>query len=283
MIVNVKEIVNEEESKLKEKIQRENLKPRLAVIVANNVESSKSYVCSKQKMATRLNIVQDEYYFESDVTEEELIDKIDELNDNEDINGILIQLPLYPHLNEDRIINRVKALKDVDGFTNENLGRIASNDKLIIPCTPKGILLLLERLNCNLQGCNVVILGRSKIVGMPLSQILVSKGATVTVCNSKTKDIAFYTRNADVVISATGLINVINADMIKKDSIIIDVGINRVNGKIVGDVDTYDMDKKAKYVTPVPGGVGLTTVLSLMDNLVKLTLIQKEKGGNLHE
>ena len=277
MVVNVKEIVEKKELEIKEKIEKNNLKLKLAVILANNLDSSKSYVLSKRKKAEKLDIEQEEYTFDENVTEEEIITKIKELNEDESVNGILVQLPLYSHLKEDKILNSVDTKKDVDGFSIYNLGSLINGNEKIIPCTPKGILLILNELNENIEGKNIVILGRSKIVGRPLAELLISRGATVTVCNSKTKDLKYYTKNADILIVAIGKEKYVTVDMLKKDCIVIDVGINNINGKIVGDVDIDSIKDLVKYVTPVPGGVGLTTVISLMDNLVDLAMDAKKE------
>ena len=270
MIVNVEEIIKKKEEEIIEKITEKNITPTLAVICANDLESSRSYIASKRKKANELGIKQIEFIYDKNITEEEIIKKVCELNKDESVNGILIQLPLYEHLNEYNIINTVDPRKDVDGFTSVNLGDIINGNEKIIPCTPKGILLVLESLNVNIEGKNVVILGRSRIVGRPLAQLLISRGATVTVCNSKTKELSRYTKEADVLIVAIGKSKYINKEMIKKDSIVIDVGINRIDGKITGDVDTDNIKDIVRYVTPVPKGIGLTTVISLMDNLVNI-------------
>lgn len=277
MVVDVQSIVEKKEVEIRDKIIKNNLTPKLVVILANDLDSSKSYVLSKRRKTEALGILQEEYIYTEDVTEEEIIDKINELNKDETVNGILIQLPLYPHLNEDKILNAVDINKDVDGFTTYNLGRLINDKCNVIPCTPKGICLILDELNTNVEGKNVVILGRSKIVGRPLAELMISKGATVTICNSKTKNIEHYTKNADILIVAIGKAKYITSNMIKENSIIIDVGINRENGKIVGDVDTENIKNLVKYVTPVPSGVGLTTVISLMDNLVNFTLGNKKE------
>lgn len=282
MIVNVKEIISKKEEELKNRIIKYNLDPKLAVIVANNLNSSKSYVLSKRKKANSLGILQEEYMYGENVTEEEIIKKIKELNGDNSVNGILVQLPLYPHLNEEKILNCIDIKKDVDGFTTYNLGCLINGKCNVIPCTPKGIFLILDELGVDIEGKNVVVLGRSKIVGRPLAEIMISRGATVTVCHSKTKNLKYYTKNADILIVAIGKPEYITSSMIKKDSIVIDVGINNENGKLVGDVYTKNVKNLVKYVTPVPGGVGLTTVISLMDNLVKLTMDAK-KGGMLNE
>lgn len=277
MLIDIKQIVSNKEKEIKNKILSNKLKPKLAVILANDLDSSKSYVLSKRKKAESLGILQEEYIYNKNVTEEEIISKIDELNKNNSVDGILVQLPLYEHLNENKILNSVSSKKDVDGFTNYNLGALVNNSQNVIPCTPKGILMILDALKENVEGKNVVILGRSKIVGRPLAELMISKGATVTVCNSKTANQEYYTKNADILIVAIGKSKYVTKDMIKEKSVVIDVGINKENGKLVGDVDYESVKNFVKYVTPVPGGVGLTTVISLMDNLIELA-IKNKKG-----
>ena len=277
MLIDIKQIVSNKEKEIKEKILSNNIKPKLAVILANDLESSKSYVLSKRKKAESLGILQEEYIYNKNVTQEEIIAKIDELNKDNTVDGILVQLPLYNHLNENKILNAVSSKKDVDGFTNYNLGALVNNDETVIPCTPKGILMILDALKEKVEGKNVVILGRSKIVGKPLAELMISKGATVTVCNSKTVNQEYYTKNADILVVAIGKSKYVTKDMVKENSVVIDVGLNKENGKLVGDVDYESINNFVKYVTPVPGGVGLTTVISLMDNLVELA-IKNKKG-----
>lgn len=282
MLIDVKQIVSNKEDEIRNKILANNIKPKLAVILANNLESSKSYVLSKRKKAEALGILQEEYIYDKNVTEDEIITKINELNSDDSVNGILVQLPLYEHLNENNILNSVSSKKDVDGFTSSNLGSLINHDESVIPCTPKGILMILDELKVNVEGKNVVILGRSKIVGRPLAELMISRGATVTVCNSNTVNQEYYTKNADILIVAIGKSKYVTKDMVKENSIVIDVGINKESGKIIGDVDYENIKNLVKYVTPVPGGVGLTTVISLMDNLVELAIRNKE-GGILNE
>ena len=277
MLIDIKQIVSNKEKEIKNKILVNNIKPKLAVILANNLDSSKSYVLSKRKKAESLGILQEEYIYDENVAEDEIVNKINELNNDDSVTGILVQLPLYNHLNENKILNSVSSKKDVDGFTNCNLGSLVNGDETIIPCTPKGILMILDELKENVEGKNVVILGRSKIVGRPLAELLISRGATVTVCNSKTTNQEYYTKNADILIVAIGKSKYITNEMVKEDSIVIDVGINKENGKIVGDVDYESIKNLVKYVTPVPGGVGLTTVISLMDNLIEIAIKNKKE------
>lgn len=272
-IVNVREIVNKRKIILKEKIanyKKEGKTIKLVVILANNEESSRSYIKSKRKLSEELGVEEEEYILDESITNEKMLDIINKLNNDNTVTGILVQLPIFPHLDEKLILNHIEPKKDVDGFHPLNLGNLFIGDKTIIPCTPKGIMTILNELNVDFVGKEAVVVGRSKIVGKPIAQLLLSKGCTVTTCHSKTKDLALHTRRADILVVATGVPNLITEDMVKDDAIVIDVGINRVDGKIVGDVDTLNVAKKCKYITPVPGGVGLTTVLSLIENLVDM-------------
>ena len=272
-IINVKEMVEKEKEKLKEKIKEiksKNINPKLVVIIANNLDSTKLYVRNKKRLAQELGIELKEIVYNENVTQEEINKKIGDLNKDDKVHGILVQLPLFKHLNEEEIIYKIDKEKDVDCFNPYNLGKIMLGNTNLYPCTPKGIMKILENLGENLEGKHAVVIGRSNIVGKPIAQMLLSKNATVTVCHSKTKDLAKETLRADILIVATGVPHLVKKDMVKKDAIVIDVGINRVDGKVIGDVDTNDCLEKVKYITKVPGGVGLTTVLSVMENLCAL-------------
>lgn len=272
-IINVREIVERKKVKLRTKIEELNdsgIIPKLALILANNEDSSRSYIKSKRKLCEELGVKEEEYVFESTVTTKDIITLINNLNNDDSVTGILVQLPLFDSLDEKLILNSIDPQKDVDGFHPLNLGKLLVGEDTIIPCTPKGIIGIIDELGIDLQGKEAVVVGRSKIVGKPIAQLLLSKGATVTICHSKTKDLSMHTKMADLLVVATGVPNLVTADMVKEDSIVIDVGINRVDGKIVGDVDTINVSKKCKYITPVPGGIGLTTVLSLLENLVQM-------------
>ncbi len=272
-IINVKKIVEvkKEELKLKiAKLKNNGINPKICVIVANKEESSIIYVKNKRKICEDLGILYEDYFLDENVSDNEILDLIEKLNNDVSVNAILLQLPLYEHLDERKIINKISYKKDVDGLTSINLGKLFVGEECIIACTPKGIITILENVIQNFEGKHAVIIGRSNIVGKPIAQLLLNKNCTVTMCHSKTKDISKYTKEADILIVATGIPRYITGDMVKKDSIIIDVGINRVDGKVIGDVDTESVSNISKYVTKVPGGVGLTTVLSLVENVVEI-------------
>ena len=273
-IVDVKEIVEKKKTSLKREIldlRDKGIIPKLAVILANDVEASRIYVSRKRKLCEELGIEDVEYFFDEKVKTEDILELIEKLNHNDEIDGILVQLPLFKHLDETKIIDSILPEKDVDGFSAVNVGRLYEGKPSVIPCTPKGILAILKELEPNLAGKNAVIVGRSQIVGKPMASLLLNQDMTVTICHSKTTNLPEHTRNADVLVVATGVPHLIKADMIKPDSIVIDVGMNRLKDKLVGDVDTMSVQDVTKYVTPVPGGVGLTTVLSLAQNVVELS------------
>lgn len=272
-IINVKEIVERRKNDLKEKVEvlkQERIYPKLVVIHANQDEASDIYISKKRKMCEELGILEEEYDFNEDVSQEELLELITKLNNDESVHGILVQLPIYKHLDSKEILEAISPNKDVDGFHPINIGKMMQGNESVIPCTPKGIMTILEELGVNIEGKNATVIGRSIIVGRPMGALLLNKGATVTTCHSKTKDLKHLTKNADILIVAVGKPHLVTEDMVKKDAIVIDVGINRVDGKLLGDVDTENVAKKAKYITPVPGGVGITTVYTLMENVVEL-------------
>lgn len=280
-IINVKEIVEGKKEEIKDKVQKLNKKgiyPKLAVILANNEEASKIYVGKKQKMCKELGIEEVEYILDEKTTTKKVLEIIERLNEDPTVDGILVQLPLFKHLDEHQILEAISYKKDVDGFHPLNMGRLLTNtsEDTLVACTPKGIMWIVDSLGKDIEGMNAVVVGRSVIVGKPISQLLLSRGATVTTCHSKTKDLKSHTKNADILVVATGVPGLITKDMVKKGAIVIDVGINRIENKIVGDVDTKNVAKKADYITPVPGGVGITTVAALMDNLV--TIASKRKN-----
>jgi len=251
-------------------------KPGLAVILANDDPSSKIYVASKEKNSLNLGFKSCVYRFDKSITQGDLVKLIHELNNNPDINGILVQLPLYNHLNSQEIIELIDPKKDVDGFHPINVGKLNCGLKpYAICCTPKGILKLLKEYDISLIGKNVVVIGRSNIVGKPIATLLTNENATVTLCHSKTKNLKEITKNADIIISATGVAKLIKADMVKKGAVVIDVGINKqINGKLAGDVDFDKVKNIASFITPVPGGVGPMTIACLMENTFELFLAQ---------
>lgn len=261
---------------VKKKIKKENISPCLAVISISDDISSNIYLKNKEKLFKELNFKYILIKYNKDAKEEEIINKIYELNRDENINGIIVQLPIYEHLNKDQIINSINNFKDVDGLTVVNKGALSNNTPMLLPCTAKGILDLLDYNKIDVSGKNVVILGRSELVGKPLYELMLQNNATVTICHSKTKDITKYTKEADILVVAIGKPLYIKKDMIKKDSILIDVGITRVKDKICGDIDYDDVIDKCKLITKVPNGIGIITTITLAENLIKAYKIQEE-------
>ncbi len=277
-IIDVKSIVDESKEKLKkeiEELKKKDIHPKLAVILANNDSASQIYVNKKRKMCEELGIIDEEYILDENVTTEDMLEIINKLNNDKSVDGILVQLPVFKHLDEKLILNTISPLKDVDGFHPENLGKLLIGEDTIVSCTPKGIMKIIDSLGEDLTGKNAVVVGRSRIVGKPIACLLLNRNATVTICHSRTKNLEEYTKNADILIVAVGKASLVNKEMVKEGAIVIDVGINRIEGKIKGDVDTLEVANKAKYITPVPGGVGLTTVLSLMENVVEVAKKRK--------
>ena len=256
---------------LKVKIDSYEVKPSLAVILVGNNPASQIYVNNKHKIAQKIGIKSEIINYPTDITEETLLNKIEELNNNSAIDAILVQLPLPEHISKDKVINSILPDKDVDGFTPYNFGKLFSGEiPTVYPCTPKGILLLLDEYGIELDGRHAVVVGRSSIVGRPLSQMLLNRNATVTVCHSHTKNLSQITKTADILISAVGK-NIIKGEMLKSDCIVVDVGIFKdENGKTRGDADFETSSKIASYISPVPGGVGPMTIASLMLNTVEL-------------
>jgi len=256
---------------LKHRVDKFVQKPTLVVILVGDNPASKIYVNNKKKTAENLGINSVVINYPAEVSESELLSKIEELNCDANVNAILVQLPLPEHINKDNIINAITPKKDVDGFTPANFGMLFAGQRpYVYPCTPNGILLLLDEYNIELDGRHVVIVGRSNIVGKPLSQMMLQRNATVTVCHSHTKNLAEITKTADILVSAVGE-KIIEENMLKSDCVVVDVGIFKdENGKTRGDVDFESVSKKASYISPVPGGVGPMTITSLMLNTVEL-------------
>lgn len=256
---------------LKEKIDKMKKKPTLAVILVGENPASQIYVRNKKKTAEKLGINSLSIEYPADISEKELVAKIEELNNDKNVTAILVQLPLPKHINKNKVIDAILPQKDVDGLTPYNLGKLFSGEKpYVYPCTPKGILLLLDEYNIELDGKNIVVIGRSNLVGKPVAQMLLNRNATVTMCHSHTKNLSEITKTADIVVSAVGK-NVIGEKMLKSNCVVIDVGIFRdENGKISGDVDFENVSKVTAYISPVPGGVGPMTIASLMLNTVEL-------------
>ena len=270
-ILDGKKLRNKIFSDLKAKLDKMPEKPTLAVILAGDDPASQIYVRNKKKTAENLGINSIVIEYPKNVTETELISKIQELNNDKNITAILVQLPLPQHINKFKVIDAILPQKDVDGLTPYNLGKLfAGEEPYVYPCTPKGILLLLDEYCINPDGKHVVVVGRSNLVGKPVSQMLLKRNATVTMCHSHTKNLTDITKTADIVVSAVGK-NVIGEKMLKSNCVVIDVGIYRdENGKVRGDVDFENISKIAAYISPVPGGVGPMTIASLMLNTVEL-------------
>ena len=252
-----------------EKLKNRGVNPKLAVIMVGEDPASKVYVKNKSKACNEVGIEFEEFLLDKTIEKKELIELIEKLNRRQDIHGILLQSPIPEHLDIYDAFATIDYRKDVDGFHPINIGRLALNRQTFISCTPHGILKMLQEYNINLKGANVVILGRSNIVGKPLAQVLLNNDSTITICHSKTKNIDKITKNADILISAIGKAKFVTKDMVKQGAVVIDVGINRgEDGKLVGDVDFANVSKKASYITPVPGGVGPMTVAMLLHNVV---------------
>ena len=241
----------------------------LAVIIVGDDAASQVYVRNKEKACQQLGIQSYRYSFPSAITEEELKKTIADLNADKRINGILVQLPLPKHLNERRILECIATEKDVDGFSANQIGKLLLGEDCLVSCTPQGIMKLLSEYGISVAGKHAVVVGRSNIVGKPISLLLLQANATVSVCHSKTADLAAITKQADILVVAIGKAKFITADMVKEGAVVIDVGINRVDGKLYGDVDFEHVAPKCSYITPVPGGVGPMTVTCLMCNTVK--------------
>lgn len=250
----------------------------LAVIIVGEDPASKVYVSNKKKACEALGIISEEYALPENTTEEELLSLINELNNKKSINGILCQLPLPRHLDEKLIINSILPEKDVDAFHPHNVGRIMIGDYDFVPCTPAGIMEMLAYENIEVEGKTCVVIGRSNIVGKPMGMLLLHKNGTVTICHSKTKNLKEVTSGADILVAAVGKAGFVTADMVKDGAVVIDVGMNRENGKLCGDVDYDAVKDKASAITPVPGGVGPMTIAMLMQNT--LTAAKKQNGIN---
>lgn len=249
----------------------------LAVIIVGEDPASKIYVSNKKKACEALGIISEEYALPESTTEEELLALVDELNHKKSINGILCQLPLPRHLDEKLIINSILPEKDVDAFHPANVGRIMIGDYDFVPCTPAGIMEMLAYENINPEGKNCVVIGRSNIVGKPMAMLLLHKNGTVTVCHSKTQNLKEICSKADILVAAVGKAKFVTADMVKEGAVVIDVGMNRVDGKLYGDVDYEAVKEKASAITPVPGGVGPMTIAMLMQN----TLTAAKRQNNI--
>ncbi|QKX01531.1 bifunctional methylenetetrahydrofolate dehydrogenase/methenyltetrahydrofolate cyclohydrolase FolD [Wolbachia endosymbiont of Cruorifilaria tuberocauda] len=284
IIIDGKKIANDLYKKLSQKIdflkRKHNIFPCLKVILVGENPESKVYVYNKQKKAESIGICSETIVFPDNISEDKLIMKINELNEDPSVHGILVQLPLPKHLNARRVINIVSVKKDVDGFHDENVGRLVKGEKnCLIPCTPKGSLYLIKSIEKKLSSKNAVVIGRSNIVGKPMFHLLLQENCTVTILHSQSRNLAEYCSKADIVVAAVGKPSFVRKDWIKKNAIVIDVGINSIDTggklKLIGDVDFDGVKEKVKAITPVPGGVGPMTVAFLMVNTVIAACLQK--------
>lgn len=271
--MNGKELAKDIRGNLKievAELKKQGIIPKLAVIMVGDDKASQVYVRNKSKACDEIGIEYEEYLKDASTTQDELLNLIDELNAREDISGILLQSPIPKHLDIREAFNRIDYKKDVDGFNPVNVGKLVIGQDSFISCTPYGVIKMLENYNIPIEGKNVVIIGRSNIVGKPLMQCLLKKNATVTICHSKTKNISEITKKADILVAALGKAKFVTKEMVKEGAVVIDVGINRdESGKLVGDVDFEEVEKIASFITPVPGGVGPMTIAMLMSNVVK--------------
>jgi len=243
--------------------------PGLAVVLVGDDPASAVYVKNKNKTCKNIGFQSFEHILPENTSEDKLLNLINELNNDDQVNGILVQLPLPSHISSKTILVSINPQKDVDGFHLENVGRLVTGNALFKPCTPAGIIKLLDEYKIEIEGKNAVIIGRSNIVGKPVSFLLLERNATVTICHSRTKDLPSITRSADILIAAIGKPNFVSLDMVKNNAVVIDVGINRLDGKLVGDVDFTSVSKQASLITPVPGGVGPMTIAMLMANTLQ--------------
>ena len=274
-LINGKQTSADIEEKLKQTIANFPSAPQLAIILVGHDEPSLIYVRNKQKAAAKIGLLSQLHHLDENVSETELLKIIQQLNEDSSVNGIIVQLPLPKHLNTNRIINAISPLKDVDGFHPYNTGLLQNNEQpYFIAATPLGIMKLIKTIVPELAGKNVVLIGASLIVGRPLATLLLNQNCTVTITHAQTQNIKELTSKADILVAACGVAKLVKADWIKENSILIDVGINRDNGKLCGDIDFDDVKNKALAITPVPGGVGPMTIAMLLSNTVDAYLLQ---------
>ena len=281
MVLDGKALSSQIKLDLKEKvsilIEQYNCVPTLSIVVVGSNPASEVYVRNKVKTAKSIGMNAEVINLNEDVSMEELIKVVDELNNNDSVNGIIVQLPLPRHLNEQLIIDRISNIKDVDGFGLLNKGKLLAGEKSLRPATPYGIIKMLDAYNIELTGKNALVIGRSNIVGKPIALMLLEKNATVTVAHSKTQNIKEISKNADLIVVAVGKPKFLTMDMVKEGAVIVDVGINRDGSVLCGDVDFEEVSKKASFITPVPGGVGPLTIVSLLENTINAYINQKNK------
>ncbi len=269
VVIDGKAIAEEIKNDIALEVSKLSKKPGLAVIFVGDDPASKVYVSNKEKTCKKLGINSFVHRLDSSVSENDLLNLIERLNEDDSVNGILLQHPVPAHIDEMKAFNAISPLKDVDGFNIINRGNLAVGNDAFVACTPLGIIELLKHENIAISGKHVVIIGRSNIVGKPLYELMLRENATVTVCHSKTQGIKDICKEADILVAALGKPKFVTEDMVKSDAVVIDVGINRVDGKLIGDVDFEGVSKKASAITPVPGGVGPMTIAMLMKNVLK--------------
>ena len=274
-IIDGKAVSAAVKEQVRAEIERDGLDIGLAVVIVGDDPASRVYVNNKKKACEVCGIKSYEYALPAETTEEQLLELIDALNFDDKVNGILVQLPLPRHLDEEKVIKRISPLKDVDAFSAENVGKIMIGNYAFLPCTPAGCMELIHSTGVEVSGKECVVIGRSNIVGKPMAMLLLHENGTVTICHSRTKDLAEVCRRADILVAAVGKPNFVTADMVKDGAVVIDVGINRLdNGKLCGDVKFDEVSEKAGWITPVPGGVGPMTIAMLMKNTVMAKRIQ---------
>jgi methylenetetrahydrofolate dehydrogenase (NADP+)/methenyltetrahydrofolate cyclohydrolase len=264
----IAEEVGEDLRKRVESLKAKGINPRLDVVLVGEDPASIIYTRKKVEESEKIGISGELHKLSENISQEELSEFVEKLNNDRQIHGILVQLPLPKHINENEILSRISPRKDVDGLNPKNMGNLLLGEETFEPCTPKGIIRMLDHEGIEIQGEDVVIVNRSNIVGKPLAFMMLKRNGTVTLCHSKTKDLAEHTRRADILVVGVGKAKFFTKDMVKEGSTVIDVGINRVEGKLYGDVDFENVKEKAKYITPVPGGVGPLTVAMVLENTV---------------
>ncbi|MDP4120550.1 MAG: bifunctional methylenetetrahydrofolate dehydrogenase/methenyltetrahydrofolate cyclohydrolase FolD [Bacillota bacterium] len=258
-----------------EKLIESGIKPGLAVVIVGDDSASRVYVNNKKKDCAEVGIISEEYALPAETTQEELLNLVETLNNRNDINGILVQLPLPKHLDEKAVIEAISPIKDVDAFHASNVGKIMIGDYVFLPCTPAGVMEMLKSENIEICGKNCVVIGRSNIVGKPMAMLLLHQNGTVTICHSRTKDLKAVCLSADILVAAVGIPKFVKADMVKEGAVVVDVGMDRdENGKLCGDVDFAEVADKTSFITPVPGGVGPMTRAMLMKNTLMAAKIQ---------
>ena len=266
-IIDGKEIAKNLRSKIAEEVSTFERSPGLAVILVGEDPASAVYVRNKELACKQAGFFSDKIIKSENITEEQLLEEVERLNNNPQIDGILVQLPLPKHIDANKVIEHISPLKDVDGFHSENIGKLMQNKSHLRPCTPKGVMTMLGSIDCQIEGMNCVVIGASNIVGRPMAMELLNARGTVTICNSKTKDLPGKVREADIVVVGVGIPKMVKGDWVKEGAVVIDVGINRLeDGSLVGDVDYDAIKDTAGAITPVPGGVGPMTIATLLEN-----------------